>query len=577
MQSTNGHGPKRAILYCRVSTDEQARSGYSLAQQLEALREYAAREGYEVLEEVSDPGQSGASLERPGLDRVRDLVAASSVSVVLAQDADRITRDPAHRAFLDEEFERFGTQLVALDDWGDNTHEGELLKYIKGWLSKGERLKTAERTRRGLLRKAREGKVIKGRKANFGFRFNETDDGLIIYEPEMKIVEKIFRMAASGMGPKAMQTRLYAEGVPSPTGNAMWPHRILKVQMVLNDLYKPHTYDEIAPLLSPEVAAKLDRDKLYGIWWYNRRNVTKSYDTEMDGDNGKRYVTRTSVRTRDEKDWIAVPVPACLPRKLVDQARLMIESRTGLERKHKARQWELKGVLRCSCGQNMITNTSRYKGRYKESAYHYYRCKKEAHYGRDACPQRTIRIERVEPLVRDFVFGVLSDPANIRRGLQALIERETEEARENPDFVAKTLRDKLSANARLRRAYQDQQAADLMSLEELAERLEELAEARKVLEGELATLERSQQRADELQRDRDAVLATLAASIPEALDNLTGEEINTVYRKLRLRVVPTDEGFDATGILCTLEPTPGGRRGRRAPRRRGLRQGCRTP
>ena len=74
MPSTDS--PKRAILYARVSTDEQARSGYSLAQQLEALREYAAREGYEILEEVQDPGQSGASLERPGMDRVRDLVAA---------------------------------------------------------------------------------------------------------------------------------------------------------------------------------------------------------------------------------------------------------------------------------------------------------------------------------------------------------------------------------------------------------------------------------------------------------------------------------------------------------------------
>jgi DNA invertase Pin-like site-specific DNA recombinase len=86
MPSTNGHGPKRAILYARVSTDEQARSGYSLAQQLEALREYAAREGYEVLEEVQDAGQSAASLERPGMDHVRDLVAAGGVSVVLAQD-----------------------------------------------------------------------------------------------------------------------------------------------------------------------------------------------------------------------------------------------------------------------------------------------------------------------------------------------------------------------------------------------------------------------------------------------------------------------------------------------------------
>ena len=87
MPNMNGHGLKRAILwvilYARVSTDEQARSGYSLAQQLEALREYAAREGYEVLEEVVDPGQSGASLERPGMDRVRDLVAAGGVAVVL--------------------------------------------------------------------------------------------------------------------------------------------------------------------------------------------------------------------------------------------------------------------------------------------------------------------------------------------------------------------------------------------------------------------------------------------------------------------------------------------------------------
>ena len=77
MPSTDGR-KKTAVLYARVSTDEQARSGYSLAQQLEALREYAACEGYEILEEVSDPGQSGASLERPGMDRVRDLVAAGA-------------------------------------------------------------------------------------------------------------------------------------------------------------------------------------------------------------------------------------------------------------------------------------------------------------------------------------------------------------------------------------------------------------------------------------------------------------------------------------------------------------------
>src|SRR5215212_7483302 len=157
MTSTNGHGPKRAILYARVSTDEQARSGYSLAQQLEALRDYAVREGYEVLEEVQDPGQSGASLERPGMDRVRDLVAAGGVWVVLAQDRDRFTREPAYHYLLRKEFEEQGCILKALNDRGDATPEGELTDGILDQLAKYERAKIAERTRRGMLRRVREG------------------------------------------------------------------------------------------------------------------------------------------------------------------------------------------------------------------------------------------------------------------------------------------------------------------------------------------------------------------------------------------------------------------------------------
>jgi site-specific DNA recombinase len=96
MSGADGREVKRAVLYARVSTKEQAKKGYSLAQQLEALRGHAAREGFAVVEEVMDPGQSGASLERPGMDRVRDLVAAGGVDVVLAQDKDRFAREPAY-------------------------------------------------------------------------------------------------------------------------------------------------------------------------------------------------------------------------------------------------------------------------------------------------------------------------------------------------------------------------------------------------------------------------------------------------------------------------------------------------
>jgi site-specific DNA recombinase len=168
MPSTNGHGPKRAVLYARVSTDEQARSGYSLAQQIEALRQYAAREGYEVLEEVSDPGQSGASLERPGMDRVRDLVAAGGVFVVLAQDRDRFAREPAYHYLLRKEFEEQETKIRALNDRGDESPEGELTDGILDQLGKYERAKIAERTRRGKHRKLRQGRLVAGYSPGYG-------------------------------------------------------------------------------------------------------------------------------------------------------------------------------------------------------------------------------------------------------------------------------------------------------------------------------------------------------------------------------------------------------------------------
>ena len=79
----------------------------------------------------------------------------------------------------------------------------------------------------------------------------------------------------------------------------------------------------------------------------------------------------------------------------------------------------------------------------------------------------------------------------------------------------------LAKNARLRKAYQDQQAAGLMTLDELASRLKELDAARRMAEAEIAAVRRSEKRAEELEKDRDAVLTSLATSIPEALERLS--------------------------------------------------------
>ena len=78
---------------------------------MEAVREYAASEGDEVLEEIKDPVYSGASLKRPGMERIRDLVTAGRASVVLAQDRERFAREPAYHYLLEKAFEEQGTKL----------------------------------------------------------------------------------------------------------------------------------------------------------------------------------------------------------------------------------------------------------------------------------------------------------------------------------------------------------------------------------------------------------------------------------------------------------------------------------
>ena len=551
MTSTNGHGPKRTILYARVSTDEQARSGYSLAQQIEALREYAAREGYEVLEEVEDPGQSGASLERPGMDRVRDLVAGGGVAVVLAQDRDRFAREPAYVYLLRKEFEDHSTKLKALNDRGDDTPEGELTDGILDQLAKYERAKITERTRRGMLRRVRQGNPNVTGQPRYGFRYNEAKDALVVHEPEMRVVEKIFRMAAEGLGLNAVQGRLHAAGVPTARGKPVWDLQMIR-RVIASDMYRPHSFEEISELVAPEVAARLDPGGKYGIQWYNRQRVTTRSVSEPDGNGGRRYRKKRTFRWRPKDEWIAIPVPACLPRELVDRARALVGGGRARERKHLAREWELRGMMRCGCGWKMGTRTAESSGRH----FYYYVCKRSPAARKvGECAQRCVRATRVEDAVWRFVSELLKDPYRIRAGIEELIEREREAGRDDPEREIRHWEERIAECSRLRRAYQDQQAAGLMTLEELASKLAQVEETSGVAEAELKALRSREERARELKADRDALVASFAETVPEALDNLSGDERSRVYEMLQLEVTPDPEGYKVSGALCSRRPT----------------------
>jgi site-specific DNA recombinase len=548
VSNTNGHGPKTAVLYARVSTDEQARSGYSLAQQLEALQGYAAREGYQVLEEVADPGHSGASLERPGMDRVRDLVAAGGVSVVLAQDRDRFAREPAYHYLLRREFEERGTKIRALNDRGDESPEGELTDGILDQLAKFERAKTAERSRRGKLRKAREGKTMRTATPPYGFHYDDAGDALIVSEPAMAVVEKIFRMAAEGLGTRTIQARLHAAAVPSPMGGPVWDIMVIK-RLVLNDLYRPRSYDEMADLLGPEALARLAPGRLYGVQWHNRRKTTTRMVSEPDGNGGRIYRRRRTTKERPQEEWIAVPVPVTIPAAVVEAARQRIEENRTQKRKYLTREWELRGLLRCPCGAGMRTQTT---NPHNKGHYYYYSCSRRRKLRKMCeCRQASIRVGDIEPLVWEFVRGLLLDPERIRAGMERMIAEERETSKGSPETEARMWSEKLTEAGRKRTRYQEMAAEGLITFTELRERLAELEDTCKVVRGELDALAGRMECAEQLERDLDALLEQTSGVEPEDLDVLTGNERNEIYRMLRLEITPSGEGFAITGVFRT--------------------------
>jgi site-specific DNA recombinase len=562
MPNINGQGPKQAILYARVSTDEQARSGYSLAQQIEALRDYAAREGYEVLEEITDPGQSGASLERPGMDCVRDLVAAGGVSVVLAQDRDRFAREPAYHYLLRREFEEHGTKIRALNDRGDDSPEGELTDGILDQLAKFERAKIAERTRRGKIRKTREGKVMAGHRVKYGFRLNAARDGLLVDEQKMRIVRRIFRMVgAEGHTLSAVYRAFERERIPTPAGGKRWDRTFFRLA-ILDDAYRPHTHDEVAERVAPEVAARLDRDGLYGLWTYNRVHTRTRQVSEPTNDGGRRYRRQVRTRERPAEDRLHVPVPySGVPRELVDAAREAIKdnrrpSNSGL------RFWQLSGgIMRCGvCGMGMETHSVR--ARSDDYYYHYYHCRNHHKRGDAACAhKRSHRAADVEGAVWGLVAGLLRDPERLRVGLDAVIEAERTGGRGDPEREARSWLDRLAELDRKRARFQDMAAEGLIRFEELGAKLRETDEARRSAQRELAEVEGRRGRIEQLELDRDAIMEHYAGLVPEALDDLTGGERHQIYRMIRLRVTIRPDGdLDVEGVLrepvCTLTGTP---------------------
>src|SRR3990172_6308629 len=95
----------RAVLYARVACATQ-QTKHAIVSQLEALRDHAAGSGMEFIEELTDEGYSGLRLDRPGLDRMRNLAERRGFDVLLTCGPDRLARNIALQVLIVGELER---------------------------------------------------------------------------------------------------------------------------------------------------------------------------------------------------------------------------------------------------------------------------------------------------------------------------------------------------------------------------------------------------------------------------------------------------------------------------------------
>src|ERR671921_283913 len=186
----------RVVLYTRVSTDEQSKSGYSLEDQLDKLEAHAHQQGWEVVARIKDDGYSGSDPTRPGLLEVLRLAEEGKLDAALAAKRDRFYRSRLLRLATDQDLEDHGVRLLALDDTGHMMGDSMLDTFAE-W----ERENTRDRLMDGKFKKARKGQIPGGGHAPLGFSWGLNEHGKRAYlvpNEDMETVRLIFEMVARG-------------------------------------------------------------------------------------------------------------------------------------------------------------------------------------------------------------------------------------------------------------------------------------------------------------------------------------------------------------------------------------------
>ena len=519
--------PLQAAIYARVSSDQQAER-HTIDSQLSELTARASRDGHLVPDDrlFVDNGHSGASLVRPALERLRDLVALATVDTLYVHAPDRLARSYAHQVLLLEEFAHAGTEVVFLNRPIGDTPEDNLLLQLQGMFAEYERAKVLERSRRGKRHRAQAGAVSVLSRAPFGYRYvtREAGGGEARYEVDenaARVVRQVFAWVGhERLTLAAVCRRLHAAGIPSPSGKAHWSRAMI------------HTM-----LVNPAYAGRAVYGRRRCVPWRAPLHPPRGHD----GLPKRPFRQVPAAADRH----ITVPVPAIVDEALFAGAAEQLEENRRRSRERLAGvRYLLRGLLVCrKCGYG-------FTGHHHRGRWRYYRCcgtDRSRFHGQFRCDARLVAVEPLDAAVWDEVCRLLRDPARVLEEYQ----RRLDAVQAGPRRLELDLLERQVVKAR--RAIDrviDGYAEGLIEKAEFQPRIAELRARAARLEAEAGALRAAEEQARSLQ----LVISKLGLFATTVRDRLEAADWSTMRDIIRTLVRRIEVADDAVRVVFRVDP-----------------------
>ncbi len=519
----------KVAVYVRVSTLRQ-RQAQSIEQQLERLQAHIVAQDWSLAEEhiFRDDGYSGAKLNRPGLDSLRDRAAMAEFELVLITSPDRLARKYVHQALILEELDSRGCGVEFLDrPMSDDPHD-QLVLQIRGAVAEYERTLIADRMRRGRLMKLRAGQLLPWTRAPYGYILDaerpRDPTRVRVNEVEAAVVRQMFAWYAD----LEEKTTLYAiakrlsgnGGVPTPSGGQRW--NVSTVRGILqNPAYTGTAYAQ----RTHTVPARQRKSALLPVG------------------------PGTSQRPAPKEEWIPIPVPAIISQEQFDQAQARLALNQQMARRNNTQhEYLLRGLV--SCAQCRLSCF----GRSSRSGYSYYVCRGKTDALRAArserCRSRYAPAQQLDDLVWQDLCHLMAHPELISQALERAqggkwLPQQLQARR-------KTLKQALAQLARQEERLLEAYLAEVIALRELGRKRQEIAQKQKALQSQLHQLEAQVEKRIEMTAVA-ASIETFCQRIQQGLENATFAQRRQLVELLIDRVIVDDGQVEIRYVIPTSE------------------------